>query len=253
MEAKVLNRRTLSRLIFFDIDNTLIDHSLAERIAVQTIFDLYRRSFRATSETEFLLNWRTATDKYIKHFLDGRLSFSEQRLLRFQEVMALSTTMDEAEAVSQDYLRAYEANWKAFDDVETALIRLKEMSMPMGIISNGSTEQQTKKLRSTNLLHFFDCVVISESIGKSKPDPEIFNAACAQMGFKNEECVLVGDSIESDIRGAEATGMGSVWLNREGADLPEGEGGSVNQIRRMGEIPSLLRSGGIRYRDRSDA
>jgi len=64
----------------------------------------------------------------------------------------------------------------------------------------------------------FRFVVFSQDVGVEKPDPAIFAAACAKAGCQTHELMHVGDSLDSDVAGANAAGAVSVWLNRTGAE-----------------------------------
>ena len=60
----------------------------------------------------------------------------------------------------------------------------------------------------------FDAIAISGEIGICKPDSAIFRVALEHLGISAQDAWHVGDSLQSDVAGANATGMTSVWLNR---------------------------------------
>ncbi len=61
-------------------------------------------------------------------------------------------------------------------------------------------------------------IVISDELGIRKPRPEIFEAVAASIDLAPSEILHVGDSLESDVAGAAACGMRTVWLTRQIAD-----------------------------------
>lgn len=84
----------------------------------------------------------------------------------------------------------------------------------MGIITNGFTELQQKRLDNTQTSHFFDIVVISEQIGAAKPDRQVFDYAFALMDeFDRTKVLMVGDTLASDILGGNNSGIDTCWLN----------------------------------------
>lgn len=84
----------------------------------------------------------------------------------------------------------------------------------MGIITNGFTELQQKRLDNTQMSHFFDIVVISEQIGAAKPDRQVFDYAFALMDeFDRTKILMVGDTLASDILGGNNSGIDTCWLN----------------------------------------
>jgi putative hydrolase of the HAD superfamily len=81
----------------------------------------------------------------------------------------------------------------------------------LGLLSNGNGYPERCGLPDR-----FTFVVFLQDVGFEKPDKRIFQAACRQAGCKPEELMHVGDSLESDVQGANGIGALSVWLNRSG-------------------------------------
>ncbi|MDD0823201.1 pyrimidine 5'-nucleotidase [Mannheimia sp. AT1] len=84
----------------------------------------------------------------------------------------------------------------------------------MGIITNGFTELQQKRLENTKTSHFFEIVVISEQIGAAKPDRQVFDYAFALMDeFDRTKVLMVGDTLASDVLGGNNAGIDTCWIN----------------------------------------
>lgn len=62
---------------------------------------------------------------------------------------------------------------------------------------------------------YFDAMVFSYEVGKLKTDPDFFPEVLTTFKVKNEEALMVGDSIETDIEGAQAAGLPAVLLDRK--------------------------------------
>lgn len=77
----------------------------------------------------------------------------------------------------------------------------------LGIISNGSGEAQRSKLKTLNIEHYFDPILISEEVGYRKPQAEIFWMAAARWQIPNDQILVVGDDEQADIQGAIGAGM----------------------------------------------
>ena len=93
----------------------------------------------------------------------------------------------------------------------------------LGIITNGFTALQQRRLERTGLRDYFDLLVISEQVGVAKPDPRIFDYALEQAGNPARDRVLmVGDTAESDILGGMNAGLATCWLNAHRRELPAG-------------------------------
>ena len=82
------------------------------------------------------------------------------------------------------------------------------------IVTNGTVQQQERKLRHTGLDREVAGWVISEGAGLRKPDPEIFRFAAARARQPLDGAWMIGDSAEADISGARAAGLPGVWLHR---------------------------------------
>jgi len=102
----------------------------------------------------------------------------------------------------------YEETFKVLD-------RLKD-TYKLVLLTNGSPSLQHTKLEITSeLVPYFDPIIISGAFGIGKPDASIFQHVLAESGVTADEAIMVGDNLMTDILGASRVGMRSVWINRE--------------------------------------
>lgn len=200
-------------MIFFDIDNTLLDNDTAQASAAMVIYGKYRKLQALYSEKKFPGIWNEAADRYVKEYEQGRLTFLQQRQERINEIFKGSLNKEEADMVLADYIASYGENWQLYPDVMPVLERYK--NTPKGIISNGDKDAQRQKLHKTGIAHYFDIIVISEDIGVFKPDPEIFLHAVRQAGKEPAQCLYIGDKVDTDAKAAKDAGLTGIWLNRK--------------------------------------
>jgi putative hydrolase of the HAD superfamily len=85
----------------------------------------------------------------------------------------------------------------------------------LGIISNGDKYQQRQKLRDLKILDRFEVIVISDDIGISKPNPEIFWHGCKKANESHADCYYIGDDLHTDAKAASEARLKGIWLNRE--------------------------------------
>ncbi len=111
---------------------------------------------------------------------------------------------------------------------------------PMTIISNGFVEVQYRKLRSAQIEHYFDHVVLSEAVGTLKPDTKIFEYALQLNKAVREEVLMIGDSFDADISGALRAGIDAVFLNHNipKSDLPD----RAKEVRSLKEVIEILKN-----------
>ena len=86
------------------------------------------------------------------------------------------------------------------------------------VATNGLSSMQAGRLAP--LSPFLCRTFISEEMGFIKPNPAFFRAMTEELGAEPSRCLMVGDSLGSDVAGANAAGMDCIWFNRSGAPLP---------------------------------
>jgi len=220
--------RTLSpelKIVFFDLDDTLFDHAGARRTALRTVLEGLAPKVNV-SLAAFDRKYQEIIEEMHPRVLSGRLSREEARVRRFRKLTewaggrrSAPEARRLAEAYHQAYLVARRTNPGARE-----LIQALRRSLAVGVITNNLVAEQEEKLRAIGLEHDIDVVVISEAVGRMKPEREIFQYALHEGDASPEEAVMVGDSWESDMEGALAAGLGAVWYRRGRADLPRPAG-----------------------------
>ena len=94
------------------------------------------------------------------------------------------------------------------------LEKLNQKKIPWGIVTNGDENQYTK-IEKADLVEVLPFIVVSDIFGIRKPHKEIFQYALAKLGIQKEETLFVGDTIETDIIGAQQFGMKSAWIQHK--------------------------------------
>ncbi|TDB71073.1 HAD family hydrolase [Micromonospora sp. KC723] len=114
-----------------------------------------------------------------------------------------------------DELRAGVVAYTRLDPLVACALRIADDAgwMPV-VVTNGTVQYQEAKIRNTGLDRYVADWVISEEAGVSKPNPRIFALAAQRARMPLRGGWVVGDSPESDIGGAAAVGLPSVWLHR---------------------------------------
>jgi putative hydrolase of the HAD superfamily len=97
------------------------------------------------------------------------------------------------------------------DDAVPTLRRLKEAGFPVGVVSD-CTHELPECWPELPVAPLVDTVVFSVEMGKRKPHPSLYRAACAGLGVAPAEVVYVGDGGSNELTGARAVGMSAVRL-----------------------------------------
>ncbi|TML39060.1 MAG: HAD-IIIA family hydrolase [Actinobacteria bacterium] len=123
-------------------------------------------------------------------------------------------------------------NFQIFEDVLPALAELRAHGLKLGLVSN--TGRDLDEFVAHHGLDV-DAAVTSGVHGKTKPHPTIFQAALERLEVEPAAAVMVGDSIEDDVEGANAVGMRGLLLDRENR-FPEVE----EKLTDLGGLPAAL-------------
>lgn len=218
---------SLVDVVFFDIDDTLYDQAQPFSYAVRrTCGDV-----PGATDSKLYDASRRHSAPIFAAFSAGRVPTSEEYALRMQQTLAdFGVTIDHATAVEAQRVYATESGL-AMSLSPTMTHELEECRrrarLGVGIISNGDAGLQEEKLDILGIWRWVErqAVFVSQAVGLAKPDPALFDYACARMGTEPGRCVYVGDAWDTDVVGAHAAGMPCVWLNRRGRARPSDAGG----------------------------
>ena len=119
---------------------------------------------------------------------------------------------------------------QVFADTVPTLRRLRAAGLKVGILTNGHSFLQNRKLYHAALAGEVDAVVVAGDEGVQKPNPELFRRVAWRMGLPTEDCVYVGDNPRADIAGATAAAMQTRYLDRFGERLLEPRYDDLNGI-----------------------
>lgn len=121
-----------------------------------------------------------------------------------------------------------------FADARPALERLAS-EFPLVALTNGNAD-----VGKSGLGDLFTHSLTAADVGAAKPDPALFREACRVLGVQPWDVVHVGDDPLRDIHAAHGFGMRTVWVDREGAEWPEGMRRPHSRITSLAELPGLL-------------
>ncbi len=203
-------------LVFFDLEDTLLDHSTAMRSAATELWSSIDTSL---PKEQFLTLWTRSHERHYPRYLSGELTYDGQRRARVRET--IDPTLDDttADALFELYFSRYRDAWSLFPDTRKCLQNLQ--GHQLGVISNGPSDEQRMKLIRTGIAGEFAFVLISEECGFAKPATEIFLHACATLGVHPSNALYVGDRYDLDVESSRGARMISVWLDRHGRQTSE--------------------------------
>jgi putative hydrolase of the HAD superfamily len=120
--------------------------------------------------------------------------------------------------LSLEFKRIRNTKHVLFPETIDTLNRLKG-TWRLGLITNGAPDLQWKKINGSNLKRYFDCIIISGDYGFAKPVKRLFLAALNELQASKSSTIMVGDSLQTDIKGAQNIGIKSIWINRSNSQI----------------------------------
>ena len=211
------------KAIFIDIDDTLLDYIPCCREAFDAALRSLRRQMSAALPCE---DDASRDDELFDLFfsISGRL-FSEAKhgLHTVAEVMELypaefcEKAGYPAEAVDP-FKHAFRAAWGTthtlVPETKETLDALRAKGYRLFAASNSFGHLQRSRLQHAGLLGYFEDTYISMDVGYDKPDVRFYQEALRRCGLQANEVLMVGDSMTTDIIGAQQAGMNAVFFDR---------------------------------------
>jgi putative hydrolase of the HAD superfamily len=201
------------RAVSFDGDNTLWDFDRVMRHSLLCVLEELENLDHSAASQLTIEKMISIRDKVAER-KGGTTNLEQIRLEAFRQTLREVGTPDDALAgkLNRIYLKHRFEDIELFPDVIPALSELKSGRI-LGLLSNGNSYPE-----KCGLEDFFSFVVFSQDHGFEKPDTRLFQVALRKAGCREKEIIHIGDSLETDILGANQAGIKSVWLNRRGEE-----------------------------------
>lgn len=195
--------------LLFDLDNTLMDF---DRAALHAL-DQSLTDFDLPVTTEHKAIYHRINAACWKAFEDGTLKKEELRVKRFElffEAIAIKRDPVHFGKTYLDYLSQGAFLYEGAEELLESFSANKKLAL----ITNGLKEVQRPRLQQSGITKYFEVLVVSDEIGHSKPHSAFFDYAFRQMGQPEKSTALViGDSLNSDMRGGIQYGVDTCWYN----------------------------------------
>ena len=207
--------------ILFDVDDTLLDYQRAEAQVLSRIFAGCGRELRAEELSEaWRLSWAywdaerlSETDapevqrEYHERYHRSVQAYCGELSRRYGLGMSAEETYRQFNALLGQAVTVYEDTLEVLD-------ALKGRGYVLCAATNGLACVQRPRVEA--LGGRIDRLFCSEAMGVVKPMEAFFARVLEETGARAEQCLMVGDSLRSDISGAKRAGMRTIWVNRKG-------------------------------------
>ena len=219
------------KAVVFDLDHTLFDRYAT----IKKLVPQLRKHFDLNDgiSDEFFIQELSYGDK---HFVHKGWEGIYNHLVSKGVFRTLPGFSEYTEIV----LRHFKHLAEKYDFAEPTLEKIRSMGYKVGLITNGNSPLQYKKLQMLELTDKFDEIIVSGDTPYEKPDKRIFLMMAEKMGVEPSEMMYVGDHPLNDVEGSRKAGCVSVWVKTTGTWIfPEIEKPTL-QIETVEELPALL-------------
>lgn len=222
--------------VLFDLDGTLLDRttSLRHFLAVQHAKRIAPRS-------------TCPLDLYQQLFLELDQNGNVWKDIVYQQLIVhLQLEGVTVSELLHDYISEFAKTSVLFPETRHMLEQLR-VSCRLGLITNGRSDLQRAVINHHQLQTFFDPILISEEVGLSKPNPELFLRPLINWELAPENVLFIGDHPLHDTKGAEAVGMTGILKT----DHPVVASPSSYTVNDWSELEPLLIQLNLERRSRS--
>lgn len=193
------------KAVVFDLDDTLISEKQYVESGFRYVASLIHCRFGISEERAFsdLMNLFRESSQNVFN-----------RLLNFYEIENSHETI--IELISEYRNHHPEINF--YDDVLPCIAQLKSMGIKVGIITDGYSDTQRRKLEAVHAYDYFDEIIITDELGRefSKPHNKPFEIMREKLNVEFDEMVYVGDNPEKDFFISSIHPLITVRINRCG-------------------------------------
>ena len=189
------------KAVLFDLDGTLYDRDRLAAELFHAQYAAFAHELRGVGYERFFRETQAMDDHG-----HGVKEAGYRALVQAWELDAAL-----ADRLIAHFWASYDGHCNLTDDVRQTLAELRRRGLKLGVITNGPSAMQRRKLAVLGLEHAFDAILVSGEEGVRKPDAEIFRRALERCGVAAHEALFVGDHPVADVEGAHRAGLRAVW------------------------------------------
>lgn len=221
------------KAVLIDIDDTIFDFEKCSKNSFLKTLEKFNLKFK---EEDFSYFIKVNDILWTKQKL-GEINIKEVFIKR-DYLMGKYFNLDIEKGLFNDlFVKFLYDEIEMVDGIEDLLLYLSD-KYKIFTASNGIYEMQENRLKKSNLDKYFDEIFVSEKIGYEKPDKKFFQKIMDLTKFSNDDLIMIGDSIKSDIIGAKNSKIKSIYFNKE--DKKISDENFTYQVKNLSEIKKIL-------------
>lgn len=205
--------------VLVDLDNTLLDFGVCEKRIQEEMAREFGYMPRTKDGQDLTAAYRAINSELWRSYERGEIDSAALQTERFRRLIekldvTAAARPPEAWFLNMQFIKRL----SACAELVPLADRIVPAIAPIVAITNGFPDVQYPRIKASGLGKWVDRVFISEEIGSAKPSQAYFDHVLSELGGPDpRECIVIGDSLSSDIAGGLAAGMDTVWFDRSGA------------------------------------
>lgn len=204
-------------LVLFDLDHTLFDFEGSKLIAFREVL----AAEGVPDPSSYLDMFKLIEQPLWAGLEQGKLTLDSLNSRRFEGLVKTAKLDADPMAMGASYLTWLGKSGGLFPGARELLDSLVE-HCTLALVSNGYGEVQHARMTNFGLGHYFDAIIVSSEVGVAKPHRDFFDHAFTALGNPDPaSALMVGDSLTSDIAGANNYGLSCCWYNPSEALAPD--------------------------------
>lgn len=221
------------KAVLIDIDDTIFDFEKCSKNSFLKTLEKFNLKFK---EEDFSYFNKVNDILWTKQKL-GEINIKEVFIKRDYQ-MGKYFNLDIEKGLFNDlFVKFLYDEIEMVDGIEDLLLYLSD-KYKIFTASNGIFKMQENRLKKSNLDKYFDKIFVSDKIGFEKPDKKFFQKIMDLIKFSNDDLIMIGDSIKSDIIGAKNSKIKSIYFNKE--DKKISDKNFTYQVKNLSEIKKIL-------------
>lgn len=229
-------------ILLLDADRTLFDFEKSKAAALQAAYQGAGLEAVQTYSPEILARYSDINESWWRRLERGECTKPQLQIGRFREFFAALGVQADPAAFNQMYMNEL-GNGSYLLPHALEVCRELAKDCRLYIVTNGVSETQRRRIDASPLAELLSGIFISEEAGFPKPDVRYFDYVFSRIpGVERREILLVGDSLTSDMQGAENAGLDSCWFNPAGQKRPS-QPAITYEIWDLRQLPALVRTG----------
>ena len=203
------------KAILYDVDGTLLDFETQEEVALSYCFKKYNLGELSEEKLEL---YKRINLGYWEMFEKNLITKEKLVVKRFEDYLEVLGVKLDAEEVNDTYFSKL-GDTIVFKDNSYELVKSLKGKIKQYVVTNGAIRVQKTKLAKSGFDKLMDDVFISDEVGYQKPRKEFFDAIKNRLGdVANDEILIVGDSLTSDMKLADNCNLISCFYNPKKKD-----------------------------------